>query len=271
MRFTLADDVSEEQWGERCLAVFTKLKSQRKVLKKAETKSRNPNAPVAPIIQLQNPMLALKDMLHRIRANRPTAGTFTEALWGRDLSLIGLLICSPLRAKNLRHLTYRADNTGNLQRKPDGTWQLAIPREHFKNRDGAAADHEYRIDLDPGIHRDIEAYLQVFRPMILGGRTAATDLIFVTKKSGPINVPWPSLNRHIGTLTARYLMQCPGVGPHAIRHIIATAIVKATGQFNTAALVLHDKEETVRKAYAHLCSEDGHGRYRKLFPEIFEG
>jgi integrase len=66
-------------------------------------------------------------------------------------------------------------------------------------------------------------------------------------------------------------MRCPGVGPHTIRHLIATAIIKKTGEFNTAALVLHDREETVRKHYAHLLTEDGNTRYRSLFPSLFTG
>ena len=269
-RLSLGDDVSQKQWAKKCLAVYTKIKDQNKALKRAEQKSRNPNSPVAAVIQLQNPMLALQDMRHRIRAGRPTAGTFTEAIWGRDLLLVDLLMCSPLRAKNLKHLTYRADGTGSLRRKHDGSWELLIPPGHFKNHDGAAAEREYRVELDTGINSDIEAYLKIFRPMLLKGRATATDLLFVSTRKGYQNDPWGGLNRHVESLTARFLMQCPGVGPQAIRHIIATAIVKSTGEYTTAALVLHDKEDTIKKNYAHLCSEDGHTRYRKLFPEIFK-
>lgn len=102
-------------------------------------------------------------------------------------------------------------------------------------------------------------------------QTAATYILFVSRKSGLKNQPWQSLNRRVEALTAKHVMNCPGVGPHVIRHIVATAIVKITGEYSTAALVLHDKEETVKKAYSHLCSEDGHARYRGLFPEVFKG
>ncbi|OYW17062.1 MAG: hypothetical protein B7Z52_07370 [Burkholderiales bacterium 12-64-5] len=270
LRFTLTDAVSEEQWAARCSAAFSKLAGQVKALERVEKKSRDPNGPVAAVLQLENPMLALQDMVHRLRSSRPTAGTHTEALWGRDVLLIGLMMCSPLRAKNLRHLTYREDGKGNLRRKPDGTWELFIPKGHFKNRDGAASKREYRIVLDASIYRDLEVYLGVFRPMLLKGNSKATDYLFVSTTGGTNNQPWKSLNRHVQTLTAQHLMQCPGAGPQVIRHIVATSIVKATGEYSTAALVLHDEEETVRKAYAHLCIEDGHTKFRKLFPEIFK-
>ncbi len=271
LRSCLKGDISAELWTDRCSAVYTKLKEHKKVIQKTLTKSRDPDTPVSAVLALENPMLALNDMRCRIRALRPTSGTITEALRARDLLLIGLMMCSPLRAKNLKHLTYRADNTGNLRLAPDGTWQVEIVKEHFKNRDGAASKRKYRIDLDPTVYGDIESYLRAFRPMLLRGDASASDYLFVSSKACNGNGPWDHLNRRIESLTAKFLMQCPGVGPQAVRHIVATAIVKAAGEYNTAALVLHDEEETVKTAYAHLLPEDGHARYRKLFPDVFKG
>lgn len=65
------------------------------------------------------------------------------------------------------------------------------------------------------------------------------------------------MNRHFATLTRKYFHGCPGSGPQCMRHIVATAIVKTTGNFVAAALVLHDEVETVRKNYSHLCGDDG--------------
>ena len=107
--------------------------------------------------------------------------------------------------------------------------------------------------------------------MLLRRTVPESDYVFVSGRPGTENIPWDRLNRRVEALTAKFLMQCAGVGPQALRHIVATAIVKVTGQFNTAALVLHDEEETVKKTYAHLVAEDGHVRYRKLFPEVFDG
>jgi hypothetical protein len=269
LRQTLPGLVSVERWAEMCHSAFTSLKDHKKALQRAAVKSRDPNEPVAHVLQLEDPLMALKDMRARMRADRPTAGTFTEAIWGRDMALIGLMMCSPLRAKNLRHLKYLPDGTGQLRCGNDGGWELVIPRGEFKNRDGAAKEREYCVELDPGIYRDLEAYLKIYRPMLLRGNQSATNLLFVTTKRGLTNLPWSSMNRRFETLTKRYLMRCPGVGPQAFRHIVTTGIVKKSGEFSTAALVLHDEEETVRKNYAHLVSEDGHTRYRKMFSGMF--
>lgn len=56
----------------------------------------------------------------------------------------------------------------------------------------------------------------------------------------------------------------------AFRHIVATAILKASpNDWQTAALVLHDRVETVQKHYAHLQSADGTRRLHSLFEQTF--
>lgn len=63
-------------------------------------------------------------------------------------------------------------------------------------------------------------------------------------------------------------MGCPGVGAHAVRLIVAAAIIKVSGDFLTAVLVLHDSEDTIRKNYAHLIPQDGYRKYQSMFPEM---
>src|SRR5690606_29694344 len=85
-------------------------------------------------------------------------------------------------------------------------------------------------------------------------RMGSTSVFVSHKCPGSV---WKGLNRRFETLTRRYLHGCPGVGPHSFRHIVATAVIKRTGSFTAAALILHDREETVRAHYAHLVGTDG--------------
>ena len=53
---------------------------------------------------------------------------------------------------------------------------------------------------------------------------------------------------------------------------MGTSILKASpNDWSTAALVLHDNEETVRKHYAHLRSTDGAERMLMLLGESLNG
>jgi len=72
----------------------------------------------------------------------------------------------------------------------------------------------------------------------------------------------------------QFLPGCPGFGPHAIRHIVATDYIKNNpASYIVAADILHDKLETVMSAYAHLKAADGHRvylGYRSLVAEAWK-
>lgn len=257
--------ITNIEWTQKCDALFKLLKEYKANIMSSMKLSRNPFEPIAQVIALDNPLLAIKDMLARMKADRPTPGTVQEAIWARDLLLINLIFCSPLRLGNLRSISYKSDNTGNLYFKNDN-WHLRISAEEFKNRNSSAKDIAFDIELSPKLKSDIDRYLKIDRPKLLKSQVKDGPL-FLSSKKQTFN-GWKSLSRRIATLTRDYLMGCPGVGSHAVRHIVATAIIKASGDFSTAALVLHDREDTVRKNYAHLIPQDGYRKYRSMFPDM---
>ena len=57
-------------------------------------------------------------------------------------------------------------------------------------------------------------------------------------------------------ITRRFFVGTPGFGPHAMRQIVATAILKLSGSIIRAAKALHDRPETVQKHYAFLLNDD---------------
>lgn len=97
-------------------------------------------APIMHILQMAQPMDAIADMVQRMRADRPVLDPKAEAIWARDIVLIKLLASNPIRRRNLIHLTWRADNTGELHQREDGSWWLKIHKSRFKNTRGAAGD-----------------------------------------------------------------------------------------------------------------------------------
>lgn len=218
--------------------------------------SRSSFEPIAAALSLPNPLDAVADAVSRLRANRPSTNGEDEALWARDLLLLKLFASNPLRAKNMMELTYSPDNTGKL-RKVNGQWRIAVPRREFKNFAGAARERDYDMPVRPEVWHDIERYLHDFRPMLAD---PGNPFVFVAARS-PTKM-LRSINRRIETLTRQYLSGCPGAGPHSFRHIVATSILKANpNAWTLAAMVLHDREETVRKHYAHLRCDDA---YRML-------
>ena len=257
------------RWEEVVNQTFVWTKKTIRVLGKQQVESREHFEPIKDILQLPRPMDAVADMIHRMKVASPSTGGLTEAIWSRDLVLIKILASNPLRAKNLKLLTYHTDNSGNLYQTADGAWRIKIKPKKFKNECGAARHRDYDMPIDKSAWNDIERYLKGFRPLFPYAQQL--PYVFLSSNANCIPSPWESLNRRVFYLTKQHLWHCPGVGPHAFRYIMGTSILKASpNDWGTAALVLHDNEETVRKHYAHLRSTDGAERMLNLLRESFE-
>lgn len=269
LQMTLPEEYQGEEWESLCERQF-ELTEQLVASYQHEIEvSRDSFEPIKELIQLKQPMDAIADMIQRMRGDRPVGQFRRESIWARDLVLIKLLVSNPLRRRNLAHLTWRADNTGELYQRIDKSWWIRIPKNQFKNRHGAAGENVYDCQVHPSAWREIERYLFIFRPTLL---RSPTDLVFLTKSSHGITEhrPWIDLSARVSELTAKYLPRCSGAGAHAFRHIVATSILKADGgDYKTAALVLNDRIQTVERHYAGIRSSDGAERMAKLLEGPF--
>lgn len=253
---------TERQWRNRCEATFDSVCKLRAELSQHSETSRDPFEPIQHVLSLQNPLEAIADMTMRINIAKPSTGGKREAIWARDKLLVKLLASNPLRDKNMRMLSYRPDNKGHLRQDARGGWFIFVPRRELKNFRGAARDRDYSMQVRPEVWSDIDEYLRHYRPMLL---KTTTDRFFISEHSGG---PFATqgLARRFEMLTRKYLQGCPGVGPHAMRHIVATSILKASpNDWNAAAWALHDREETVRAHYAHLAQHDAAQWLEKSF------
>lgn len=265
---TIKADIHGATWAEQCDQCFNGMKELKEHYEQCVQTSRNPFEPIHGVLALPNPLDAVADMIFRMKADRPMTNGAQEALWARDMVLIKLLMSNPLRIKNLKELTWRPDNTGQLHQRADGSWHITLPRDCFKNYRGAAKDRDYDNPIEQTVWPILQQYLSIHRSRLLTGRQS--DYVFLSQEHGTGNGPWNAMNRRVFILTAKYLWGCPGVGPHAFRHIVATAILKnSLNDWQTAALVLHDRVETVQKHYAHLRSSDGARRMHDIFEKTF--
>ena len=258
---------SAKKWKERCKLAYDSYRSALKDLPKKPQKSRDPFEPIASILALDDPTTAVLDAARRMDADRPTKGGKQEAIWARSRLLLALLASHGLRARNMKELTYRKDNTGQLRQDPDGAWRIVIDKQCFKNEKGAASDRDYNSVVPKKVWVYITQWLSRHRQFL--ARTDS-DLVFVcANKQGAI---WKGLNRTFERLSRRYFQNCSGTGPHCMRHIMATAIIKKGGDegIQKAALFLHDREETVREFYGHLRCEDGTRARDRLLGDFFD-
>lgn len=234
--------------------------------------SRNPNEALAMLLSRDNPMDALAEAVERMNAARPTCGGTAEALWARDRLMLKLLMSNPLRAKNAIMLTFSehpphvcSPPTGAVLYRAGGGWRIYVSSAALKNHYGAGA-RDYDAPVRPELTADIEEYLRFHRPEIAAPQN---PYLFVSKKDG--SGPMYSFNRQFARITRRFIPNCPGFGPHSLRHLVATSILKLQpNAWAVAAWVLHDREETVRAHYAHLRSDDVARWLSSLFDGAFK-
>ncbi|HET9927234.1 MAG TPA: hypothetical protein VFQ09_00390, partial [Rubrobacter sp.] len=181
------------------------------------------------------------------------------------LFLIKFATLIPLRAFNLSVMTWRPDGTGNLYRKPDGSWWVRFEPSYLKNHKGAAKDTPFDVPLHPSLWPYVEEFLFVHRPNLIGAE--ACDYVFrpsLHPKAKGKDVGNPvttqSLSKQVLKVSQRYIPGCPGFCLHAFRHLVATEYIKNNpAGYAVAAAVLFDREETVRKNYAWVLPADKFG------------
>lgn len=284
---TLPERFQKEDWYALCQRQFNYITKLQSAFGPEIVQSRDPFEPIQSIIDLPQPLEAIADMVQRMRRDRPIGGSASsEAVWARDILMVKLCVSNPLRLRNIAALTWspanvdsrKPDDRGSLYQRSDGSWWLFVPKGLLKNRKGKAT-HDYHSPVHASVWGDLERYLLRHRADLMRW---PTDLVFLARKQDPSRTesvrsgpykrsvptghgPFMEMTKRFVELTRKYLWKSDGIGIHAVRHLVATGILKTdSGDIKTAALVLHDTEATVAKAYSGMRSGDGATRMGKL-------
>jgi len=267
-RFASQLGCSESDWSLHCANALAHVKQLVKQGRRHAQPSRDPFEPLRPLLSLSSP---LAPVIAGIRAYERYSQTLPRdsegrAMASRNLLALKLLIANPLRLNNFVQMRYLPDNSGNLYRSDDGSWRLRFQASDFKNIDGAARGQPYDVPVDPSAWDAIEEWLFVYKPLVDHG---CHPFVFCSTVRSQQGVPWSKLGSTLRAISKRWIPQCPGLGPHAFRHLVATAYLKqCPGEYPHVAKLLHDRLETVLKNYAHLSIEDGVSRWGGILQKL---
>lgn len=118
--------------------------------------------------------------------------------------------------------------------------------------------------------------MYIHRPHLAGA--SVSDWVFLPahvrgrsdSELGSYKIPTLTLARIVREWTQFYLPGCPGFGPHAFRHIVATEYIKNHKEgFEVAAKILHILQETARKYYSHVKSADYIAEWNDYFESVW--
>jgi integrase len=236
-----------------------------------QTFPRDPGEAIKYLLEQPEPLRPIFQAMQKLRqlGDGAAEGSVERAITRRNELLLGLLISNPLRSKNFVHLTYRPDNTGNVYftslgsaanaedgAKLSSEWRLRLPRAAFKNRSASKqAVRQYDVGIAPWLSNLLTEYVEVHRPLLCGDKHI--DNLFVTRNGLPLF----GISQFLVKLTRRLIPGSDGFGPHAFRHLVATAWLRQNpGDYYMVAELLNDTLDVVLANYAHL--KTGHALNR---------
>lgn len=267
---------AKKDWDKVCdeaLASYLTLSAQ---IEEVAEEQRDPFEPILPLLDLDHPqyhdpITALKIFSRNIINDLAdhSVAPLKAARQVRGYLVARVLSATALRSRNLRELTYRDDNKGQLRRK-GGKWYILLPWHRFKNKHSSffgpkrkKQDYEKELADKDGLYDWLEEYIKVHRPVLLAGRES--EIFFVATGENPMFTP-TRFSGMYRRLTMSYFAfnpylnrGIPGVkphGPHAVRDMIATFILQSTGSYELAAFAICDTTETVKKHYGRFGPKD---------------
>ncbi|MDH7639987.1 hypothetical protein [Sphingomonas oryzagri] len=249
---------------------------------------RDPFEPIIAVLEAESPVAEYRRITTEILKRMPSADRYpvaaAEAVRGFLMLRLGLHL--GVRQKNLRQLLVcprggrprperqlETLKRGELRWSDrDGGWEVVIPSVAFKNANSSFFGKKpFRLllpDYD-GLYRHIEVWLDRHRGVLLGEaedpgtffvktvKRTSSDAAYdqatfyeawrlVIQRYGIYN-PWTGKGAIAGLLPH---------GPHNIRDVLATHILKRTGSYEQASYAIQDTPEMVAEHYGRFLPQD---------------
>ncbi|GAA0217345.1 integrase [Brevundimonas nasdae] len=281
------DDVRRD-WEAACSRLNAHALQRAKEITRVARIHRDPFEPLLPILEASSPVGEYRKITAEILKRMPDARRYPRgaAESVRALLMLRLGLHLGLRQKNLRQMLLcpkdRAPTTEReLERLKCGelrwsdreaAWEVFVPCAAFKNAGSAYfAKRPFRLllpDLD-GLYGWLDAYVTVHRRVLLGGADDPSTVFVKTRKRTSTNAAY---NQTTFYEAWRLTIQRYGIynpytgrgaiagllphGPHSVRDVLATHVLKTTGSYEQASYAIQDAPATVQAHYGRFLPQD---------------
>jgi hypothetical protein len=249
---------------------------------------RDPFEPILPILEADSPLGEYRKITEEVLRRIPDARRYPRAaaevvraflmlrlglhLGLRQRNLRELLICEPGGSpRSERELADR--RRGEIRwNEPADAWEVLIPNVAFKNgRSSFFAGRPFRLTL-PNLgflYENLNSYVRVHRQRLLNGADDPGTLFVKTVKRTSCDASYDKStfyetwrlaierygiwNPYTGRGAVRGLLPH---GPHSVRDVIATHVLKQTGSYEKASYAIQDTPEMVAKHYGRFLPQD---------------
>ncbi|WP_460074532.1 hypothetical protein [Roseibium sp. ROS1] len=297
-------DISDAQndWASACERMFKHARRRIKEIERVAKIHRDPFEPIMPVLEAPSPVgeyrKITEEILHRMPDERRHARAAAEAV--RSFLLLRIGLHTGLRQKNLRELLLcKAGDLPTSERKledmkrgelrwstRDRGWEILIPSVAFKNANSSFfGSKPFRLILpDLGrLYEMIETWIDRHRSRLIGPAADPGTFFVKTAKITSTNAAY-SQNTFFEawrTVIQRYGIYNPWTGrgaiegllphgPHNVRDVLATHILKQTGSYEQASYAIQDTPDMVAKHYGRFLPQDKAEIAARILNQVWE-
>jgi hypothetical protein len=275
-------------WKATCAALHSFALARGKEIGRVARVHRDPFEPILPVLEAESPVGEYRKIADEILLRRPCRTRYPKAAAesSRALLMIRLGLHLGFRQKNLRQLLVcprgaapRSERIlmdlkrGELRwSSRDDGWEVFVPASAFKNSGSSFfGGRPFRLLLPDiaGLYAEIEDYVVAHRRLLLGPAADPGTFFVKTVKRSSEEAAY---NQTTFFEAWRWIIQRYGIfnpytrrgaingllphGPHNVRDVLATHILKQTGSYEQASYAIQDTPETVAQHYGRFLPQD---------------
>lgn len=295
-------EFAARDWHGACDAFHRHAANRSKEIQRVMRVHRDPFEPIMCVLEAESPLAEYRKITDEILLRMPDQHRYprpaAEAVRSFLLLRIGLHL--GLRQKNLRQLRVcpRGHHPTSERRledmkcgelrwsERDHGWEVLIPSVAFKNSGSSFFGQKpFRLILPDllDLYKYLDAYIDRHRGVLLGGATDPGTLFVKTVKTTSTDAAYNSTTFYEAwrTVIQRYGIYNPYTkrgaikgllphGPHNLRDILATHILKQTGSYEQASYAIQDTPDVVQQYYARFLPQDKAALAAKILNQVWE-
>ncbi len=295
-------EFATRDWNGACDALHRHAANRSKEIQRVMRVHRDPFEPIMCVLEAESPLAEYRKITEEILERMPDENRYprpaAEAV--RSFLLLRLGLHLGLRQKNLRQLRVcprghyptserRLEDLkcGELRWSDrDHGWEVLIPSVAFKNSGSSFFGQKpFRLILPNllDLYKYLDAYIDKHRGVLLGGAKDPGTLFVKTVKTTSIDAAYNSTTFYEAwrTVIQRYGIYNPYTGrgaikgllphgPHNLRDILATHILKQTGSYEQASYAIQDTPDVVQQHYGRFLPQDKAALAAKILNQVWE-
>jgi hypothetical protein len=275
-------------WNGACDEMYRHARQRLKEIERVARVHRDPFEPILPILEADSPVGEYRRITEEIIRYMPDERLYprpaAEAV--RSFLMLRFGLHTGLRQKNLRELRICLPgrmpiSERNLEDMKCGElrwsarehgWEVLIPSVAFKNANSSFFGQKpFRLVLPDmaGLYEMIDAYVDRHRARLLGKADDPGTFFVKTVKQSSTKARFDQITFYEAW---RLIIQRHGIynpytgrgaikgllphGPHNVRDVLATHILKKTGSYEQASYAIQDTPDMVQQHYGRFLPQD---------------